>query len=86
MNWPQSYEWFTSLYLQRFNLYSPVLVNTSILWNFFTCIHKEIIQTFGTSPKDLWIQVNQYKLAPESNMKRFGQKALVKQSESLCWT
>ena len=84
--WPQSYERFTSLYLQRFYLYSQVLVNTSILWNFFTCIHKEILQRFGTSQKDLWIQVNQYKLATESNLKHFGKKTLVKQSESFCET
>ena len=83
---PQSYERFTSLYLQRFYLYSQVLVNTSILWNFFTCIHKEILQRFGTSQKDLWIQVNQYKLATESNLKHFGKKTLVKQSESFCET
>ena len=36
----QSYEWFTSLYLPRFYLYSQVLVNTSILGSFFTCIYK----------------------------------------------
>ena len=28
---------------KRFNLYSQVLANTSILWNFFTCIHKSLL-------------------------------------------
>ena len=68
--------------MKLFYLYSQVLVNTRILWNFFTCIHKKILQ----SQKDFWIQVNQYKLASESIMKHFEKKTLFKQSESLCET
>ena len=43
---PQSYERFTSLYLQRFYLYSQVLVNTSILWKFLLVFTRKFYKDF----------------------------------------
>ena len=50
---PQSYEQFTSLYLQGYYLYSQVMAKFQPFETFFPRIYEEILQRFGTCEKDL---------------------------------